>query len=85
VENISIIILNYSVRNMVLYIRGCHPIHPNEMGFPKKKNHTLTDLVNAMLDTAGLSKAWCGSTLIILCHVLNRVLMKNKEKTPYEE
>jgi transposase InsO family protein len=34
----------------------------------ERKNHTLTDLVNTMLDTAGLSKA-----LLILCHVLNRV------------
>lgn len=38
-----------------------------------------------MLDTAGLSKAWWGEALLTSCHVLNRVPMKNKEKTPYEE
>jgi transposase InsO family protein len=27
-------------------------------GVDKRKNHTFTDLVNSMLDTAGLSKAW---------------------------
>jgi hypothetical protein len=46
----------------------------------------LTDLVNSILDTAGISKAWWrGGALLTLCHVLNIVLMKNKEKTPYEE
>ena len=38
-----------------------------------------------MLDTSGLSKAWWGEALLTSCHVLNRVPMKNKEKTPYEE
>jgi hypothetical protein len=31
---------------------------PQSHGVAKRKNHTLTDLVNSMLDTAGLSKAW---------------------------
>jgi hypothetical protein len=38
-----------------------------------------------MLDTAGLSKAWWGEAVLTACHILNRVPMKNKEKTPYEE
>ena len=29
-------------------------------GVAERKNRTLTDLVNAMLDTAGLSKEWWG-------------------------
>jgi transposase InsO family protein len=33
---------------------------PQSNGVVKKKNRTLTDLVNSMLDTAGLSKAWWG-------------------------
>jgi hypothetical protein len=45
----------------------------------------LSDLVNSMLDTAGLSKAWWGEALLTAFHVLNRVPNKNKEKTPYEE
>ena len=50
----------------------------------ERKNRMLTDLVNAMLGTAGLSKAWWGEALLTSCHVLNRVPNKNKEKAPYE-
>jgi hypothetical protein len=38
-----------------------------------------------MLDTAGLSKEWWGEAILTACHVLNRVPMKNKEVTPFEE
>ena len=44
----------------------------------------MTDLVNAMLDTAGLSKAWWGEALLTASHVLNRVPKRNKDQTPYE-
>ena len=54
------------------------------MGLPKERT-ALTDLVNAMLDTAGLSKEWWGKTILIACHVLNRVPTKNKEITSFEE
>jgi hypothetical protein len=59
VVNISLISSTYFMWNMVLYMRGCRFIHPNQTGL-LKKNHTLTDLVNSMLDTAGLAMAWCG-------------------------
>ena len=36
------------------------PYSPQSNGVSEWKNHTLTDLVNAMLDTSGLSKAWAG-------------------------
>jgi hypothetical protein len=55
------------------------------MGVAERKNRMLSDLVNSMLDTAGLSKAWWGEALLTACHVMNRVPNKNKEKTPYEE
>ena len=56
------------------------------MGLPKeRKNRTLTDLVNAMLDTAGHSKEWWGEAILTAYHVLNRVPTKNKEITPFEE
>ena len=51
----------------------------------KRKNRTLTVLVNAMLETAGLSKEWWGEAILIACHVLNRVPTKNKDITPFEE
>ena len=34
------------------------PYSPQSNGVAKRKNRTLTDLVNAMLDTSGLSMAW---------------------------
>jgi len=36
------------------------PYSPESNGIAERKNRTLTDLVNAMLDTAGLSKTWWG-------------------------
>jgi transposase InsO family protein len=36
------------------------PYSPQSNGVIERKNHTLTDLVNYMLDIAGLSKAWWG-------------------------
>jgi transposase InsO family protein len=34
------------------------PYSPQSNGVSERKNRTLTDLVNFILDTAGLSKAW---------------------------
>ena len=61
------------------------PYSPQSNGVAERKNRTLTDLVNAMLDTAGLSKEWWGEAILTACHVLNRVPTKNKEITPFEE
>jgi transposase InsO family protein len=36
------------------------PYSPQSNGVAKRKNRTLTDLVNSMLDNTGLSKAWWG-------------------------
>jgi hypothetical protein len=36
------------------------PYSPQSNGVAERKNHTLTDLVNSVLNTAGLSKAWWG-------------------------
>jgi transposase InsO family protein len=51
----------------------------------ERKDRILTDLVNAMLETAGLSKEWWGDAILTACHVLNKVPTKNKEITPFEE
>ena len=61
------------------------PFSPQSNGIAERKNRTLTDLVNAMLSTAGLSKVWWGEAILTACHVLNRVPTKNKEITPFEE
>jgi transposase InsO family protein len=36
------------------------PYSPQSNGVAERKNHTLTDLDNSMLNTVGLSKAWWG-------------------------
>ena len=61
------------------------PYSPESNGIAERKNHTLTDLVNAMLDNAGLSKEWWGEAVLTTTHVLNRVPTKNKEVTPFEK
>jgi transposase InsO family protein len=54
------------------------PYSPKSNGIAERNNRTLTDLVNAMLETAGLSKEWWGEAMLTACHVLNHVPMKNK-------
>jgi transposase InsO family protein len=61
------------------------PYSPESNGIAERKNRTLTDLVNAMLDTCGLSKAWWGEAVLTSCHVLNKIPMGKEEKTPYEK
>ena len=61
------------------------PYSPQSNGVAERKNRTLTDLVNAMLDTSGLSKAWWGEAILTSCHVLNKVPTKDNEVTPYEQ
>ena len=58
---------------------------PQSNGIAERKNRTLIDLVNAMLDTTSLSKAWWREAVLTSSHVLDRVPNKNKEKTPYED
>jgi len=70
---------------MELFMRGHRHIHHNVNGVAERTNRTLTELVNAMLETAGLSKEWWGEAIFTTCHVLNRVPTKNKEITPFEE
>ena len=61
------------------------PYSPQSNGITERKNRTLTDLVNAMLETAGLSKEWWGEAILTACHVLNIVPTKNKEITAFED
>jgi len=61
------------------------PYSPESNGIAERKKRTLIDLVNAMLDNAGLSKEWWGEAVLTATHVLNRVPTKNKEVTPFEE
>jgi hypothetical protein len=85
VENIfRVIFLIFCVEHGINQERT-PPYSPQSNGVPERKNHTLTDLVNTMLETSGLSKEWWGEAILTPCHVLNKVPTKNKEITPYEE
>jgi transposase InsO family protein len=60
------------------------PYSPQSNGVAQRKNQTLRDLVNAMLDSSGLSKSWWGEAILATCFVLNRVPSAKGDKTPYE-
>ena len=49
----------FCVDNGVIHERT-PPYSPQSNGVVERKNRTITDLVNAMLDTTGLSKEWWG-------------------------
>jgi transposase InsO family protein len=60
------------------------PYSPQSNVIAERKNLTLTELVNAMLETTGLSKEWWGEAILTACHVLNRLPTKNKEIISFE-
>ena len=60
------------------------PYSPQSNGVAQRKNQTLTDLVNAMLESYGMSYEWWGEAILTKNIVLNRVMTKNKDVTPYE-
>jgi hypothetical protein len=75
---------SFCAEHGIIHERTLH-YSPQSYGMAERKNCTLTDLVNAMLDMSGLSQAWWGEAILTACHVLNRVPTKNKEITPFEE
>jgi transposase InsO family protein len=66
----------FCVEHEIIHKRT-HPYSPQSNGIAERKNRTLTELVNVMLESAGLSKEWWGETILTTCHVLNRVSTKN--------
>jgi transposase InsO family protein len=58
-EYFPILLDEFCAEHGIIYERTA-PYSPESNGIAKRKDHTLIDLVNAMLDTASLSKAWWG-------------------------
>jgi hypothetical protein len=60
VENIfQVFFLNFCVEHGIIHERT-PPYSPQSNEVVERKNHTRTDLVNAMLETSGLSKEYNG-------------------------
>jgi transposase InsO family protein len=47
------------------------PYSPQSNGVGERKTRTLTDLVNAMLDSLGLPESWWGEAMLTACFTLN--------------
>ena len=73
------------VRSMAIIHERTPPYSHESNGVAESKNRTLTEMVNAMLETVGLPWEWWGEAMLTACHTLNRVPVKNKEKTSFKE
>ncbi|KAI5333799.1 hypothetical protein L3X38_023931 [Prunus dulcis] len=60
------------------------PYSPQSNGVAERKNRTLMDMVNSMLLSSGLPENLWGEVMLIACFILNRITLKDNEKTPYE-
>jgi hypothetical protein len=60
------------------------PYSPQSNGVAERKNRTLTDLVNAMLESIDMPYEWWVEAILTTNFVLNIVVTKNREVTPYE-
>ena len=64
--------------------RGHNTLQPQQNGVAKRKNRTLTEMVNAMLSNFGLSEGFWGEAMLTACYILNRVPNKSNSTTQYE-
>ena len=81
----------YTVGELTLFCEEHGIIHevtpsysPQSNGIAERKNRTLMDMVNAMLLNSGLPENLWGEAILTACFILNRVIVNDKEKTPYE-
>nr|GFB35244.1 retrovirus-related Pol polyprotein from transposon TNT 1-94 [Tanacetum cinerariifolium] len=60
------------------------PYTPQHNGLSKRRNRTLLDIVRSMMSQTTLSKSFWDYALETIARILNMVLTKNVEKTPYK-
>ena len=60
------------------------PYTPEQNGIAERKNRTLKDMMNAMLNSSGLPLNMWGEAILSACYIQNRIPHKKTGKTPYE-
>ncbi|GJW81726.1 retrovirus-related pol polyprotein from transposon TNT 1-94 [Tanacetum coccineum] len=60
------------------------PYSPQQNGIAERKNHTLKEMVTAMLISSGMSQDMWGEAILTATYLLNKIPRKEKEETPYE-
>ncbi|KAD3336335.1 hypothetical protein E3N88_31854 [Mikania micrantha] len=53
-------------------------------GIAERKNHTLKEMMNAMLISSGMSQDMWGEAILSATYLLNKIPFKKKDVTPYE-
>ena len=60
------------------------PYSPQSNGVAKQKNHTLNEMMNAMLISSGLPQNMWREAILSANYLLNKVPKKKAKKTPYD-
>ncbi|GKA69082.1 retrovirus-related pol polyprotein from transposon TNT 1-94 [Tanacetum coccineum] len=58
------------------------PYSPQQNGIAERKNHTLKEMVTAMLISSGMSQDMWGEAILTATYLLNKIPRKEKEETP---
>ncbi|KAJ9547348.1 hypothetical protein OSB04_019891 [Centaurea solstitialis] len=60
------------------------PFTPQQNGLAERKNRTLVEMVNCMLNQSGLPTNLWGEALLTACHIYNRITSRVIPTSPYE-
>ncbi|KAJ9558418.1 hypothetical protein OSB04_013032 [Centaurea solstitialis] len=60
------------------------PFTPQQNGLAERKNQTLIEMVNCMLNQSGLPTNLLGDALLTACHIHNRITSRVIPTSPYE-
>ena len=60
------------------------PYTPQQNGVAERKNRTLKEMINSMLNSSGLPHNLWGEALLTANFILNRIHFKNSNKSPYK-